>query len=146
MVILPTQISVTRTVLLLWIYLFLLTWLFLNLEILIILSQFPLCQSVSIVSVSKEVASFRLTVQHYSHADWDSLCDHLKDVSCEDMFKLCTSTMATVFCEWDQVGIDVRTPYRIYQVKPHSSLWSSAACAAAIAHKNHFFRLYQKSI
>ena len=65
---------------------------------------------------------------------------------CEDMFKLCTSTMATVFCEWDQVGIDVRTPYRIYQVKPHSSLWSSAACAAAIAHKNHFFRLYQKSI
>ena len=30
------------------------------------------------------------------------------------------------------------------QVKPHSSPWFSAACAAAIAHRNHFFGLYQK--
>ena len=30
------------------------------------------------------------------------------------------------------------------QVKPHSSSWFSAACAAAIVHRNHFFRLYQK--
>ena len=35
-------------------------------------------------------------------------------------------------------------PHRKYQVKPHSSPWFSAACAAAIAHRNHFFRLYQK--
>ena len=34
--------------------------------------------------------------------------------------------------------------YRKYQVKPHSSPWFSAACAAAVAHRNHFFRLYQK--
>ena len=27
---------------------------------------------------------------------------------------------------------------------PHSSPWFSAACAAAIVHRNHFFRLYQK--
>ena len=33
---------------------------------------------------------------------------------------------------------------RKYQVKPHSSPWFSAACAAAIVHRNHFFRLYQK--
>ena len=31
-----------------------------------------------------------------------------------------------------------------YQVEPHSSSWFSAACAAAIAHRNHVFRLYQK--
>ena len=31
-----------------------------------------------------------------------------------------------------------------YQVKPHSSSWFSAACAAAIFHRNHFFPLYQK--
>ena len=31
-----------------------------------------------------------------------------------------------------------------YQVKSHSSSWFSAACAAAIIHRNHFFRLYQK--
>ena len=29
-------------------------------------------------------------------------------------------------------------------VKPHSSPWFSAACATAIAHRNHFFCLYQK--
>ena len=29
-------------------------------------------------------------------------------------------------------------------MKPHSSPWFSAACAAAIAHRNHFFHLYQK--
>ena len=33
---------------------------------------------------------------------------------------------------------------RKYQVKPHLHLWFSAGCAAAIVHKNHFFRLYQK--
>ena len=43
-----------------------------------------------------------------------------------------------------QVGIDVYIPHRKYQVKPHSSPWFSAACAAAIVHRNHFFSLYQK--
>ena len=32
-----------------------------------------------------------------------------------------------------------------YQVKPHSSPWFSAACAAAIVHRNHFFCLYQQN-
>ena len=32
---------------------------------------------------------------------------------------------------------------RKYQVKPHSSPLFSAAFAAAIAHRNHFFHLYQ---
>ena len=34
--------------------------------------------------------------------------------------------------------------YQKYQVKPHSSPWFSPAFAAAIVHRNHFFRLYQK--
>ena len=34
-------------------------------------------------------------------------------------------------------------PNKKYQVKPHSSPWFSAACAAAIVHRNHFFHLYQ---
>ena len=33
---------------------------------------------------------------------------------------------------------------RKYQVKPYSSPWFSASCAAAIVHRNHFFHLYQK--
>ena len=43
-----------------------------------------------------------------------------------------------------QVGVDVYISHCKYQVKPHSSPWFSAACAAAIVHRNHFFRLYQK--
>ena len=31
-----------------------------------------------------------------------------------------------------------------YQVKLYSSPWFSAACAAAIVHRNFFFHLYQK--
>ena len=54
------------------------------------------------------------------------------------------SAAASKFCEWVQVGIDVYIPHRKYQVKPHSSPWFSAARAAAIVHRNHFFHLYQK--
>ena len=40
--------------------------------------------------------------------------------------------------------IDVYIPHRKYQTKLHSSQWLSAACAAAIVHRNHFSCLYQK--
>ena len=36
-------------------------------------------------------------------------------------------------------------PHRKYQVKPHASPWFSAAFAAAIVHRNHFFHLYQQN-
>ena len=37
-------------------------------------------------------------------------------------------------------------PHCKYQIKPHSSPWFLAACAAAtIAHRNHFFCLYQQN-
>ena len=49
-----------------------------------------------------------------------------------------------VNCEWAQVGIDVNTPHRKYQVKPHSSSWFSAACATGIIHRNHCFHLHQR--
>ena len=75
----------------------------------------------------------------YSCADWDCLCDHLRDVPWEDIFKLGASAAASEFCEWVQVGIDVYIPHRKYHVKPHSSPSFSAACAAAIVHRNHFF-------
>ena len=67
------------------------------------------------------------------------------DVPWEDIFKLSASAAASEFCEWVQVGNDVYIPHRKYQVKPHSSPWFSAACAAIIVHRNHFFRLYQKN-
>ena len=69
----------------------------------------------------------------------------MSDVPWEDIFKLSASTAASEFCEWVHVGIDVYIPHRKYQVKPHSSPWFSAACAAAIVHRNHFFGLYQQN-
>ena len=43
----------------------------------------------------------------YSHADWDGLCDHLRDVTWEDIFKLSASAAAIELYEWVQVGLDV---------------------------------------
>ena len=75
---------------------------------------------------------------NYSHAGWDGLRDHLRDV-----FKL-GAAAASEFGEWVQVGIDVYIPHRKYQVKPHSSPWFSAACAAVVVHRNHFFLFVPK--
>ena len=88
---------------------------------------------------------FHRMAYDYSCADWDGLRDHLRDVPWEDIFKLSASATASKFCEWVQVEIYVYIPHRKYQVKPHSSPWFSAACAAAIVHRNHFFRMYQQN-
>ena len=66
------------------------------------------------------------------------------DVPWEDIFKLGASAATSEFCEWGQVGIDVYIPRRKYHVKPHSSTWFSAACAAAVVHRNHFFSFVPK--
>ena len=60
------------------------------------------------------------------------------------LVRIGTSAAASEICEWVEVGTDVYVPHRKYQVKPHLSPWFSAACAAAIVDRNHFFRLYQK--
>ena len=126
--------TVILRVLHLWISFFLLMlivvlqWLVLEWKILImLLSQFPL--------------TFHQI--HYSRADWDSLPDHLRDIPWEEIFKLgASAAAASGFFEWVQVVNDVYIPHRKKQVKPHSSPWFSAACAAAIVHRNHFFCLY----
>ena len=73
------------------------------------------------------------------------LCDHLRDVSWEDIFRSSASAAASEFFEWFQVGIDVYILHRKYEVKPHSFPWFSATCAAAIVQRNQFFRLYQQN-
>ena len=90
---------------------------------------------------SKQGTPFHCMAYGYSRVDWDGLCDHLRDVPWEDIFKLNASAAASELCEWVQVGTDVYTPHCKYQVKPHSPPWFSAACAAAIVHRNHFFHL-----
>ena len=69
----------------------------------------------------------------------------MRDVPWEDIFKLSASPAASEFCEWVQVGVDVYISHCKYQVKSHSSPLFSAACAAAIVHRNHFFCLYQQN-
>ena len=100
--------------------------------------------SIDFPSYSQRDAPFHRIAYDHSRADWDGLCDHLRDVPWEDVFKLSAFAAASEFCEWVQVGIDVYIPHRNYQVKLHSFPWFSAACAAAIVHRNQFFRLYQK--
>ena len=90
---------------------------------------------------SQQDAPFHCIAYDYSSTDCGTLCDHLRDVLWEDIFKFSASAVACEFCEWVQVRIDVYIPLRKYQVKPHSSPWFSAACAAYV-HRNHFFCLY----
>ena len=99
--------------------------------------------SIDFPTNSKQNAQFYRIAYNYSRTDWDGLRDHLRDVLSEDIFKLCASAAAIKYFEWVQVGIDVYIHHCKYQIKTHSSSWFSAACAAAIVHRNHFFYLHQ---
>ena len=67
----------------------------------------------------------------------------MRDVPWEDIFNLSASGAGGEFCERVLVGSDVYPPHRKCQVKPHSSSWFSAACAAAVVHRRNVFGLYQ---
>ena len=97
--------------------------------------------SIDFPSNSQWDAMFHCIAYDCSCGDWDSLHDHLRDVSWEDILKLSVSIAAREFCEWVQVGVDVYISHRKYQIKLHSFPWFSAACAAAVVHRNHFFYL-----
>ena len=59
-------------------------------------------------------------------------------ISLNSVLKLLLLVNFGIGIDW-KVGIDVYIPHRRYQVKPHSLPWFSAACAATIVHRNHFF-------
>ena len=63
--------------------------------------------SIDFPSNSQWDALFHRITYGYSHADWDSLPDHLRDVPWEDIFKLSASAAVSEFCEWVQVGNDI---------------------------------------
>ena len=93
---------------------------------------------------SKQDAPLHRVACDYSRTDWDRVRDYLRDVKWGDIFQLSASATASEIFERVQVGIAVHIPHRKYQFKLHSSSWFSAGCAAAIVHRNHFFRLYQE--
>ena len=75
-----------------------------------------------------------LQIAYYYCANWGGLCDHLRDVPWKYIFKLSASATARKFCDSVVVGIDVYIPHHKFKVNSHSSLWFSAACAAARVH------------
>ena len=133
-------------VLLFWIYLFLLVfvlqWLPIHWEILImLLCQFPLsfhwihnkmpCFIACLMTILVLIEIIFVII-------WEMF--HLR-ISLNLVLLLLLVNFASGF----RLGlIYIYITQRKYQVKPHSSPWFSTACAAAIVHRNHFFRLYQK--
>ena len=89
-------------------------------------------------------APFHRTVFSYDKADWDGFRDFIRDVPWSSIFQRNVSFAAGEVSEWLQIGIDTFVPHRKFQVKPHSPPWFNPACASAIAHRNHYFHIYQK--
>ena len=90
--------AVTVTVLLFWIFFFFcLTLVFVAFPLLGNFDHVVVSVSIKFLSNSKGDASFHCVACDYSCADWDGICDHLRDVLCEDIFKLSAYAYASEF-------------------------------------------------
>ena len=65
----------------------------------------------------------------------------MRDIPWKGIFKLGAFAAP---CEWVQVEIDEHIPHCKYKVTLRAPPWFPAVCAAVIAHRNHFFRLYRQ--
>ena len=72
--------------------------------------------SIDSPSNSKQDAPFLRIAYDYSCADWDCLCDHLRDITWKDIFKFSVSAAVCGFCERVHVGISVYFSHCKYQV------------------------------
>ena len=75
---------------------------------------------------SKQDKLFHHVAYDYSHADWDGLHDHLRDIPRVNIFKLSTSAAPSELYEWVQVGIEVFIPRCNYQTA--QAVFSSLCC------------------
>ena len=122
-----------------WIYLFLmlvfgLQWLSFHWEVLImLLSQLPFSNKLK-TGCPILLYSLWLFSCWLGWSSWS-----FERCSRGGYLQLSASAIASEICQWVQVGIVVYIPYHIYVVKPHSSPWFSAACAATIVHRSYFF-------
>ena len=114
-------LTMTLTVLLYWIYFFLLTlvfvlqWLSLHWELLMLLSQFPS----SLRQTQKGMPRF-IVLFMTSPVDWDGLRNHLRDVPW-DIFKLAAFAGSSKFCDWFQESmyISLIVNIRLSFTHPH---------------------------
>ena len=123
------SLTVTLTVLLVWISSFLLDASICSTMTFSLLgNSHHVVASVSIdfPSNSKPDTLFHQAAYDHSSADWDSFRVHLRNVPWEDIFEHCA---ASEYFEWVQVGIDISLivyiPHCKYQVTPRSSPWFS---------------------
>ena len=94
--------TVILRVLLFWIYLFLLTLIFVLQWLSLHLGNSDhviVSVSINFLSNSQRDAPFHRMAYDYSRADWDGLRDHLRHVPWEDVFKIGASAAAREFCE-----------------------------------------------
>ena len=141
------SLTVILTVLLFRIYLFLLTlvfvlqWHSLQWEILImLLSQFPLTFHHIHNGMPRFMALLMIILMLIGMVFliiWEMLHGR---ISLNSVLLL----LLVNFVKYVQVGIDIYIPFRKCQVKPHSSPLFSAACAASIVGRNHFFLFVPK--
>lgn len=101
--------------------------------------------SVSLNSAPLAESPTHRTSYKYEQGDWNSFRDLLRDAPWSHVFSLPANKCASEVISWIQAGIEAFVPHRRYQVKPHSSPWFSPGCASAIAHRNHYFHLYQRN-
>ena len=101
--------------------------------------------TIDFVTQNVKDAPFHRKVHDYTRADWDGFRDHLRDIPWDNIFERGVHYAATEFSEWVRLGMDVYVPHRKFQVRPHSSPWFTPACAAAIAHRNHYYNLYHRN-
>ena len=101
---------------------------------------------ISLSSKAAQESPVHRTLYSYHQGDWDSFRDFLRDIPWEAVFDLQAEACAREIVSWLLAGIDAFVPSRKYLVvKPHSSPWFSPACAAAIAHRNHYINLFQRA-
>ena len=97
--------------------------------------------SINFLPNSKQDAPFHCIACDYSHVDWDSLCDHLRDVLWKDIFKLSVLLLVNVLS-----GFRLELIYISFIIKIRSSLTHLHGFQMLVllppppcVHRNHLF-------
>ena len=101
--------------------------------------------SINVQCKKSSDAPFHRTVYRYSKANWDEFRSFMADAPLKHFFKFKVSKAASLITDWVLAGIENFIPHKKYQQKPNSQPWFTPECAAAIAHRNHFFHLYHRN-
>ena len=88
---------------------------------------------------------FHRKVFRYSKADWDGFRSFLSDIPLSYIFSHGSPKIVSLLTDWILVGMECYIPSKTYQQKPNSQPWFTPECAAAIAHRNHFFHIYHRN-